>query len=516
MNVRARALAFAFSPALLVTALLGVAGCRRSPQIDSRPDVGFIEGPPGSLVCVEQPDGCVFCAGKEERGSFLEADQSRPLLCDPADDEACVEFCSQVTPSCALPWRKTPGCVEETEIEFRRQLFNLRAADRPEVTLAGRVVDEGGKRIEGASVKVWLDWTGGPGLVPLVEEVTGKDGNFKTRLRSGPWSYSVRVSHPLHATTIVDRMAADRLERGAGSNPASPPGNNAGGNPGNLRIFRLVAPQAIRGRIVDGASGLPVSGVAVQATRSANDVIQVAESVSTEDGSFTLAGLESRRYVLKVAKFGWRAEPVAPQILAPASRVTLKLAQANVIRGSVIDARGEPEPGATVAAVLTSAPGVPSPPIVWTTDPDGRFAQDHFLSGTYYLWARRGEMLAYPPSRIELNDNPVVEVRIALAYKGARVTGRVVSEDGRALSGVNIELISHSPLSFPRKPVARTAGDGQFLLSAVLPGRCRFGIKGAGRSLAIVKGPREVEVPIEPGSTVALQEPIVVRVQAED
>src|SRR5688500_13659398 len=154
MNLPAPALALA----LLAVVASTTSACRRSRQTDSRPEPSFSEGPPGSLVCVEQPDGCVFCAGKEERGSFLEPDQSRPVLCDPADDEACVEFCSYITPSCALPWRKTPGCVEETEIEFRRQLFNLRAADRPEVTLSGRVVDEAGKRIEGASVKVWLDW----------------------------------------------------------------------------------------------------------------------------------------------------------------------------------------------------------------------------------------------------------------------------------------------------------------------------------------------------------------------
>ena len=74
---------------------------------------------------------------------------------------------------------------------------------------------------------------------------------------------------------------------------------------------------------------------------------------------------------------------------------------------------------------------MPSPPIVWTSDNDGRFAQDHFLAGTYFLWARRGEMLAYPPSRIELSDNHVVEVRIALSHRGARVSGRVQAESGR-------------------------------------------------------------------------------------
>jgi hypothetical protein len=492
-------------PVLTMSVALGLgatAGCPRTPPSGAPPDAGFSEGPPGSLVCVEQPDGCVFCAGKEEqRGAFLEPDQSRPFLCDPADDESCVEFCSQVTPSCALPWRKTPGCVVDSDLEFRRALFNLRAADRPEVTLAGRVIDDGGRRVEGARVKVWLNGGAGPGLVPLSEEVTGKEGTFKTSLRSGPWSYSVRVTHPEHATSIVDRLPAERLDRA-----------------GAPRVFRMGAPQVIRGRILDVASGLPVPGAVVHAVRTVDDVIQVGEGQSGEDGSFAVGGLEPRRYVLKISKFGWQAQPVAPQITAPAQRITLKLAQRKVIRGSVVDAAGEAEPSATVAAVLTSAPGATNPPIFWTTDPDGRFAEDHFLAGTYYLWARRGDMLAYPPSRIELGDNHVVEVRIALSYKGARVTGRIVGEDGRPPpGGVSVELISRSPLSFPRNPVAKSGPEGRFMLAAVLPGRCRFSIKTAGRPMAIVKGPREVEVPIEPGSTVALEEAIVVaRPRMED
>jgi len=187
----------------------------------------------------------------------------------------------------------------------------------------------------------------------------------------------------------------------------------------------------------------------------------------------------------------------------------------------VIDAAGEPEPSATVAAVLASAPGVPSPPIVWTSDNDGRFAQDHFLAGTYFLWARRGEMLAYPPSRIELSDNHVVEVRIALSHRGARVSGRVQAESGRpgapGPSGeLSVELVSRSPLSFPRNPVAKLDGEGRFLLTGVLPGRYRFAIKSGIRAMAITRGPREVELPIEPGSVVALKEPIVVRPRLED
>jgi protocatechuate 3,4-dioxygenase beta subunit len=455
-----------------------------------------------AVICVEQPDGCVFCAGKDEPAPFLEPDQSRPLLCDPKDEDDCVEFCSVATPACALPWSKQPSCVVESEIEFRRGLFNRLAADRPEVALAGRVVDENGKRIEGARVRLWLARGPWPGLVPLIDEVSGKDGTFQAPLRSGPWAYALRISQPGRATTIVDRVPSDRLER--------PPG-------GAPRIFRLGPEEVIRGRVVDGDTGDPVAGAAVEAVRAPEDAIEVGETVTGEDGAFGLGGLERGRYFLRVSKFGWRPSVGRAPVAAPAQKVTLKLASANVIRGVAVDADGEPEPNATVVAVLSSAPGVASPPIFWTTDGEGRFAQDHFVPGTYYLWARHGDMLAYPPSRIELTEKQDAAVRIALSHKGARVVGQALPQAGGVWnSEVSAVLVSLSPLAFPRNAVAKVDRDGHFAMTGVLPGRYRLALRAGLRSMTITKGPREVEVPIEPGGAVALREPVIARPQTDE
>jgi Carboxypeptidase regulatory-like domain len=483
----------------VLAAVSGLASCQRSPLPRVLPDASAVSNAAGPVVCVEVPDGCVFCAGKDAQAPFLEPEQSRPLLCDPQDEDGCVEFCSLVTPACALPWSKTKGCLVNTELEFRRALFNLRSADRPEGFVAGRVVDEAGRRIEGARIRVWLSLGGE--VIPLVEEATGKDGNFRIPLRSGPWSYSVRVSYPGRSTAIADRIAGDRLDRAAGSPP---------------RLFRLAAEQAIRGRVVDLATGLGIPGVTVSVVRTPGDAIQVAEATSSDDGSYVLGGLEARRYLLNASKFGWRPLAVGSAVAAPAQRVVLKLLQGYVIRGTVVDSNGEAEPSATVAAVLASAPALPNPPIVWTTDALGRFAEDRFVAGTYYLWARRRDMLAYPPSRIELSDSHVVEVRMALAHRGSRVAGRISLESVGKNDSLSIELISRSPLAFPRNPAAKIDAQGSFLLTGVLPGRYRFDIKTGIRSMAIVKGPREVEVPIEPGSEVTLSEPVTVRPRAED
>ena len=47
----------------------------------------------------------------------------------------------------------------------------------------------------------------------------------------------------------------------------------------------------------------------------------------------------------------------------------------------------------------------------------------------------------------------------------------------------------------------------------VLPGRYELSIRDGSRTLGIVSGPHDVEVPIEPNSSVTLPEPVVVRPQ---
>src|SRR6185436_15500890 len=134
-------MAFGARPRVLAVAALAAAAsgaCHRSPAPSAQPDAGPVSRNYGPLVCVEQPDGCVFCAGRDEQAAFLEPDQSRPWVCNPKDEESCVEFCSTATPECALPWSQTKGCVVASDRDFWRALFNLRAADRPEAVVSGR------------------------------------------------------------------------------------------------------------------------------------------------------------------------------------------------------------------------------------------------------------------------------------------------------------------------------------------------------------------------------------------
>ena len=203
---------------------------------------------------------------------------------------------------------------------------------------------------------------------------------------------------------------------------------------------------------------------------------------------------------------------------APAKGVGFKLARTGVIEGRVVDSDGDGQANATVVALLSAGLGATASPIIWRVDSEGRFAQDRFQAGTYYLWARHGEMLVYPPEKIEISDQELdAEIALKLAHKGARVRGRVASS---TRAGVEPEaravLLGRSPLALPRKAVGEIDRDGKFVVGTLLPGRYEVSVRVGSRILQITSGPREVEIPIDPGATVDLAETITVRPQAEE
>ena len=478
--------------ALGVALALAGAACRRSPGKSQALSTPPSPSEAGDVRCVERPEGCIWCEGRGTGPPVIDPDGPPASLCDPKDPGNCVDFCSQLMPECATPWHGSPSCLLPSEEEFRRELFRRDTADRPEVVVAGRVLDEGGKPVETARVRVW--WQG----TRILDETSGKDGAFRLRLRGGPWSYSISIAHAGLATEVSDL----RLEK-AGT---------------VTRLFRLEAENLIRGRVIDN-TGNPVGGATIAALRNPEDAIETSATQSGPDGNFLLGGLKGRRYFLRGSKFGWLPTIFKWAMPAPAApaRVTIKLTRTGVIKGSVVDSDGDGQPNATVVALL-SAGGIAGSPIIWSADSQGTFAQDRFQPGTYYLWARHGEMLVYPPEKIEINDaNLRAEIRLKLTQRGARVRGVIKPTGGRTLDpDARAVLLGRSPLALPRKAVGEIDRGGHFVVTAVLPGRYELSVRVGARLLPIVSGPREVEVPIDPGATVDLAEPVMVRPPSEE
>jgi hypothetical protein len=488
---RAKTTARALSLALAALAATGAGPCRRSRDSGAAPNASSTPLDARDVHCVERPEGCIFCEGRGPTSPLVDPDALPAALCDPKDPGSCVDFCTSLTPECAVPWRAGPSCLLPSELEFRRQLFRRDTADRPESLVQGRVSDEAGHRVEGAKISVWFQGTA------ILDDASGKDGGFHLKLPAGPWSYSIRVSHAGLATELTEL----RIDRG-----------------GTLsRNFRLAPETMQRGRVTDDA-GAPVAGVTVHALRGADEPIAIAEAQTGEDGGFSLGGLDERRYTLRASKFGWLPVTLKTPVTVPGPRVTFKLTRTGVIKGRVLDADGDGQPGATVVALPSGSLGSTGSPVIWTVDTNGEFAQDRFQPGTYYLWARHGEMLLYPPEKIEIDvDDLEAVVELKLSHRGARVRGNVatrantpVDPDERAV------LFGRSPLALPRKAVGEIDHAGKFVVSGLLPGRYELSVRVGARVLPIVTGPREVEVPIEPGVSVDLPEPVLVRPQAEE
>jgi hypothetical protein len=473
-------------------ALAPSAACRRSRDPSAARNASTTPQDEHDVRCVERPEGCVFCEGRGPTSPLVDPDALPASLCNPADPGTCVDFCTNLTPECAVSWRKGASCLLPSELEFRRELFRRDTADRPEAQVQGRVTDEAGKRVEGAKVRVWFQGTA------ILDDASGKDGAFRLKLPAGPWSYAIRVSHAGLATEIAEL----RIDRG-----------------GNVtRTFRLAPENVVRGRVTD-AAGAPVAGVTVHALRTADDFIDAAEAQTADDGAFTLGGLDAKRYTLRASKFGWLPVTLKSQVAAPgAARVTFKLARTGVIRGQVLDADGDGQPGASVVALLSGGLGATGSPVIWTVDTNGSFAQDRFQPGTYYLWARYGEMMMYPPEKIEIAaDDLEAEVELKLSHRSARLRGRVATRAGTAIEPEErAVLFGRSPLALPRKAIGDIDPEGKFVVSGLLPGRYELSIRVGARVLPIVSGPREVEIPIEPGASVDLPENVLVRPQAEE
>jgi hypothetical protein len=471
--------------------LTAAPACRRRSGLLTTPNAASTPLDARDVRCVERPEGCVFCEGRGPTSPLVDPDALPASLCDPKDPGNCVDFCSNLTPECAVPWRTGPNCLLRTEREFRRELFRRDTADRPEALVQGRISDDSGHRLDGAKIGIWFQGTA------ILDETSAKDGGYHLKLPAGPWSYSIRVSHPQLATEITEL----RIDRGG---PVS-------------RSFRLASENVIRGRATDGA-GQPVAGVTIHAFRNADDPIDSAEGQTAEDGTFSLGGLDAKRYYLRASKFGWLPVTLKNPVAAPGARVAFKLVNTGVIRGRVLDADGDGQPGATVVALLSGGPGGEGSPVIWTVDTNGEFAQDRFQPGTYYLWARHGEMLLYPPEKIEItSDHLEAALVLKLSHRGARVRGRVgtrgntpVEPEERAV------LFGRSPLALPRKALGEIDHEGTFVVSGLLPGRYELSVRVGARVLPIVSGEREVEVPIEPGVSVDLPEPVIVRPQAEE
>jgi hypothetical protein len=459
-------------------------GCRRQPPAGPETQEPTPPTTADSAACIRQQDGCVLCVTRR----VLPEVEDRPTrVCNPRRPSECVEFCTTLTAECATPWHSGPACLTQTEDDFRRRQFWLEAADRPEVDLVARVVDEAGKKLESARVQL------ADGGTVVAEATSGRDGGVRILLRAG--SYLVRVARPGQATLLESvRLAPEKT---------SP-----------LRVFRMEPEQRISGRVVDEGQ-VPVAGATVIALRSATELLPVAEVQAAADGVFALRGLDLHRYLLRVVAFGYRASETS-RVQAPAKGVTLTMMRTHVIRGVVQSADSVPQPEARILVVPTgTADGTAV--LGTTSGVDGRYALDGFTPGGYLVWASKGDRATYPPMRVTLepDDPEPLDLDLKLDHVGSVVTGAVVDAGDHPVGGARVELQPLWPLALPVPLSADTGRDGHFAVDGLTPGRYEMSVRLGARQVPLMAGPRDVQVPIEGGEEIELDGPLRVRIKVE-
>lgn len=253
---------------------------------------------------------------------------------------------------------------------------------------------------------------------------------------------------------------------------------------------------ALRGRVVDAATGAPIAGALV------SDSWTMKRAVRTgADGRFELDGLRRRSYLLchvRADGYVTASEDVATKL---DQDLEVRLGRGGEVRGRVVGADGTPLPSAYVAvcANFMKVPGIGEADwIPARLDGDGAFVITGLRSDLHYwLMARapgRG-MRTYALPRL-LADGERGELGDVVLSASAVVEGRVVDDRGAPLVGVSVTANGRNADAFRwtggdakvgdvsqfEGRSAKTDGSGRFRLPDLSGGRWRIVFTPRGRS----------------------------------
>lgn len=323
---------------------------------------------------------------------------------------------------------------------------------RPGARLAGRVVDRRDRAIPGAEVFALERLVGVNEIVAALKgrqpaATTDAEGRFAIEDLAQGTPVHLIVRSPGFLTQTV------RAVRPPTEKPL---------------VVRMEAANVLRGRVVD-ESDAPIPGARVdlrwQDHLPEDRERRVGEPVfrgarTDADGRFELREIPTGTAYLGVTAPGF--VPTEGRELelprpAEAGELQLVLDRGALLQGRVTAASGEPVPGTRVGAAGASA----------VTDDDGLYWLEGVATGP-------GDVLFLHPSHGKLvrpfDVQPGVNVLDARFDPGIEVTGRVIDDAGKPVSGARVELASDR--RFDRKEYRDVTGDdGRFRLAPVADGR---------------------------------------------
>jgi hypothetical protein len=379
--------------------------------------------------------------------------------------------------------------------------------------IEGRVVDfRSGEPVPGAVVAAEEgrrgSFRGGPSgsREPARSARTDADGLFTLLGLEEDAEYTLRTTAPGYVATVTDAVVAS-LDRTRIDDIEMGPGGSVVG-------------------IVERRDGSSVAGARVEVREPGLYAYHPeAEASSGPGGRFEIDGVPPGRWVAVVTDNGDdrsaprdvdvdHGEEVEVRLVVGGTRVEgiVRIGDEPASGGRVILAA--PAPTASGPVVMVTPPGggrrmfgLGRQPVETAVDPGGRFAFDEVTPGTVdALYVADDGSRATTTATI-----PDVEVhRLELRYPGGRVSGVVVDDDDRPVSGALVE--GTGPGGEGRR--ALTAARGRFALTGLAPGRWRLVGRhdeaGRGEATADVQADAPVDITIRleredrPGLTVTL------------
>lgn len=253
----------------------------------------------------------------------------------------------------------------------------------------------------------------------------------------------------------------------------------------------------IRGRVVDGATGAPITAFSVATTPASRGRRGFgggggpaafgggapSSAQYAEDGSFEVS-VAPGSWSVRATADGYRPADVSNlDVDAGETKegVEIALRKGGGLTGHVVDGRGNPVPGANVACCGAAGGGGFGPggggaagsgPSA-TTDGDGRFQLDGLADGHVTLTVTSGD---YVPASRDVDPAATPDVTISVST-GAEITGAVVSGDSSSpIPGAAVSLVpegdSGTTTGAPQN--AQSDGNGGFHFDHLAAGRYRL------------------------------------------
>jgi hypothetical protein len=280
---------------------------------------------------------------------------------------------------------------------------------RPSLRITGRVVDESGEPVAGASVLLSEE--------TAIQLTTGGQSDAQGRFALEdlkPGKLRLAALAPGFLRTDMDGLT---LEPGGGVE--------------NLEVA-LRRGATIEGRVL-APDGSPAPGAKValvlEGRGSAFGMAGRPEAVADEEGQYRLEGVAEGPHAVTAAKGGSLPTRKDLEVRAGVNRLDLRLEGGFEVSGWIVSAEG-PVHRASVSLIPVEAqPGAGS--FTSASGPDGAFRFEAVAAGRYHLSVeKQGFSTASPPEDLQVAAAPLTGLEIRLERGGA-VTGRLLGLDLR-------------------------------------------------------------------------------------